>query len=76
MWPLSIIYLYQNCDLYLRVACVNYFSSRLRLVFEGDLYLKAASIRENTIIKVFKSLSQAQKAVSSAKLQTSVDSAR
>ena len=38
MRPLSIIYLYQNCDLYLRVACINYFSSKLRLVFEGGFY--------------------------------------
>ena len=35
MRPLSIIYLYQNCGLYLRAACINYFSSYLRLVFEG-----------------------------------------
>ena len=48
----SIIYLYQNYSLYLRAACINYFSSCLRLVFEGGLYLKAASIRENTVIEV------------------------
>ena len=50
MRPLSIIYLYQNCGLYLRAACINYFSYYLRLVFEGGLYLKAASILENTVI--------------------------
>ena len=49
MWPLSIIYLYQNCGLYLRAACINYFSSYLWLVFEGGFYLKAASIGENTV---------------------------
>ena len=49
MRPLSIIYLYQNCGLYLRAACINYFSYYLRFVFEGGLYLKAASIRENTV---------------------------
>ena len=49
MRPLSIIYLYQNCGLYLRTACINYFSYYLRLAFEGGLYLKAASIRENTV---------------------------
>ena len=51
MWPLSIIYLYQNCGLYLRAACINYFSSYLRLVSEDGLYLKAASIRENTVFR-------------------------
>ena len=49
MRHLSIIYLYQNYGLYLRAACINYFSSYLRLVFEDGLYLKAASIRENTV---------------------------
>ena len=53
MRPLSIIYLYQNCGLYLKAACINYFLSKLRLVFEGDLYLKAASIRENTVFSFF-----------------------
>ena len=53
MRPLSIIYLYQNCGLYLRAACINYFSYYLRLVFEGGLYLKAASIRENTVCSSF-----------------------
>ena len=53
MRPLSIIYLYQNCGLYLKAACINYFLSKLRLVFEGDLYLKAASIRENTVFNFF-----------------------
>ena len=40
---------FKNCGLYLRAACINYFSSYLRLVFEGGLYLKAASIGENTV---------------------------
>ena len=40
---------FKNCGLYLRAACINYFSSYLRLLFEGGLYLKAASIRENTV---------------------------
>ena len=34
-----------NSGLYLTAACINYFSSKLRLVFEGGLYLKTASIR-------------------------------
>ena len=29
---------FKNCGLYLRVACINYFSSYLRLVFEGGFY--------------------------------------
>ena len=56
MQPLSIIYLYQNCGLYLRAACINYFSSYLRLVFEGGLYLKVASIRENTVCDALRDL--------------------
>ena len=40
-----------NCGLYLRAASINYFSSKLRLAFEGGLYLKAASIGENTVFK-------------------------
>ena len=40
MQPLSIIYLYQNCGLCLRAACINYFSFYLWLVFEGGFYLR------------------------------------
>ena len=38
-----------NCGLYLSAACINYFLSKLGLVSEGGLYLKAASIRENAL---------------------------
>ena len=44
MRPLSIIYLYQNCGLYLRAACINYFSYYLRLVFEGSFYSRKYGI--------------------------------
>ena len=38
-----------NCGLYLMAVCITYFSSKLRLVFEGGLYLNAASIPENAV---------------------------
>ena len=34
----------QNCGLYLRAACINYFSSYLRLVFEGGFYSRKYGI--------------------------------
>ena len=40
---------FETITVNLRAACINYFSYYLRLVFEGGLYLKAASIRENTV---------------------------
>ena len=33
-----------NCGLYLRAACINYFSSKLRLVFEGGFYSRKYGI--------------------------------
>ena len=41
---------FETITVNLRAACINYFSYYLRLVFEGSLYLKAASIRENTVL--------------------------
>ena len=38
-----------NSGLYLRVACIYYLSSTLWLVFEDNMYLRAASNEENKI---------------------------
>ena len=35
---------FKNCGLYLRAACINYFSSYLRLVFEGGFYSRKYGI--------------------------------
>ena len=53
MRHLSVIYLYQNCGLYLRAACINYFSYYLRLVFEGGFYSRKYGMKRSIYHNVF-----------------------